>query len=85
MNGLLSSLVTPSTSVSTTSIMTNNHQQQNFFIPEKDEIWSGILKTVASSKMVPTKNVLILGKFSIYSDSSKESILIFISNKVNLE
>ncbi|KAI9263502.1 dynein light intermediate chain-domain-containing protein [Helicostylum pulchrum] len=63
MNGLLSS-VTPSRSVSTNSIMTNNGQlqQQNFFMPEKDEIWSGILKGVASSKMVPTKNVLILGE-----------------------
>ncbi|KAI8075542.1 dynein light intermediate chain-domain-containing protein [Thamnidium elegans] len=63
MNGLLSS-VTPSQSVSTNSIMTNNGQlqQQNFFMPEKDEIWSGILKGVASSKMVPTKNVLILGE-----------------------
>lgn len=63
MNGLLSS-VTPSRSVSTNSIMTNNGQlqQQNFFMPEKDEIWSGILKGVASSKMVPTKNVLILGR-----------------------
>ncbi|KAI9322309.1 dynein light intermediate chain-domain-containing protein [Dichotomocladium elegans] len=29
--------------------------------PEKDEIWSGILKGVASSKMIPTKNVLVLG------------------------
>lgn len=64
MNGLLSS-VTPSTSVSTNSILTTNgqqQQQQNFFMPEKDEIWSGILKSVASSKMVPTKNVLILGR-----------------------
>lgn len=67
MNGLLSS-VTPSRSVSTNSIMTNNGQlqQQNFFMPEKDEIWSGILKGVASSKMVPTKNVLILGRFFYY-------------------
>lgn len=61
MSGLLSS-VTPSQSVSTNSIMTNNPQQQNFVIPEKDEIWSGILKGVASSKMVPTKNILILGE-----------------------
>ncbi|GAA5814649.1 hypothetical protein MFLAVUS_008148 [Mucor flavus] len=63
MNGLLSS-VTPSQSVSTNSIITNNGQlqQQNFFMPEKDEIWSGILRGVASSKMVPTKNVLILGE-----------------------
>ncbi|KAI7862405.1 dynein light intermediate chain-domain-containing protein [Spinellus fusiger] len=29
---------------------------------EKDEIWSTILKGVASSKMIPTKNVLILGR-----------------------
>lgn len=28
---------------------------------EKEEIWSAILKGVASSRMVPTKNVLILG------------------------
>lgn len=62
MSGLLSS-VTPSQSVSTNSIMTNNPQQQNFVIPEKDEIWSGILKGVASSKMVPTKNILILGVY----------------------
>lgn len=71
MNGLLSS-VTPSQSVSTNSVMTNNGQlqpQQNFFIPEKDEIWSGILKGVASSKMVPTKNVLILGKRNSFKQS----------------
>lgn len=59
MNSLLSS-VTPSQSVSTNSVMTQQYQP-NSFIPEKDEIWSGILKGVASSKMVPTKNVLILG------------------------
>ncbi|KAI8389480.1 dynein light intermediate chain-domain-containing protein [Blakeslea trispora] len=59
MSGLLSS-VTPSQSVSTTSVMTQ--QQQNPSIPEKDEIWSSILKNVASTKMVPTKNVLILGE-----------------------
>ncbi|KAI7876776.1 dynein light intermediate chain-domain-containing protein [Mucor mucedo] len=64
MNGLLSS-VTPSASVSTNSILTTGGQaqpSQNFYMPEKDEIWSGILKGVASSKMVPTKNVLILGE-----------------------
>jgi dynein light intermediate chain 1 len=52
------SSVTPSASVSTTSIA----GQQQVYIPEKDEIWSGILKGVASTKMVPTKNVLILGE-----------------------
>ncbi|KAI8056302.1 dynein light intermediate chain-domain-containing protein [Gilbertella persicaria] len=58
MSDFLSS-VTPSQSVSTNSILT---QQQQSFIPEKDEIWSSILKSVASTKMVPTKNVLILGE-----------------------
>jgi dynein light intermediate chain 1 len=28
---------------------------------EKEEIWSTILSNVASSKMVPTKRVLVLG------------------------
>lgn len=59
MTDLLSS-VTPSQSVSTNSIMTQQ-QQQNFHIPEKDEIWTKILTGVASSKMVLTKNILILG------------------------
>lgn len=77
MNGLLSSLVNqganiPSASVSTTSIMTNNNNQTTSLIPEKDEIWSGILKTVASSKMVPTKNVLILGKGAFFFSSRKK-------------
>lgn len=53
------SSVTPSQSVSTQSNLTQYHQKS--FIPEKDELWSGILKGVASSKIVPTKNVLILG------------------------
>lgn len=30
---------------------------------ETEEIWSSILKGVASSKIVPTKNLLILGLF----------------------
>ncbi|KAI9259874.1 dynein family light intermediate chain [Sporodiniella umbellata] len=53
--------VIPSQSVSTTSIA----GQQQVYIPEKDEIWSGILKGVASTKMVPTKNVLILGETGV--------------------
>ena len=60
MSDFLLSSVTPSQSVSTNSVMTQ--QQQSTSIPEKDEIWSSILKSVASTKMVPTKNVLILGK-----------------------
>ncbi|KAI9027143.1 dynein light intermediate chain-domain-containing protein [Phycomyces nitens] len=45
--------VTPLQSHSTSTLTTQ--------APEKDEIWSTILRGVASSKMVPTKNVLILG------------------------
>ncbi|KAL0142995.1 dynein light intermediate chain-domain-containing protein [Mucor lusitanicus] len=54
------SSVTPSQSVSTQSNLTQQHQKS--YIPEKDDLWSGILKGVASSKIVPTKNVLILGE-----------------------
>jgi dynein light intermediate chain 1 len=57
MSSSLLSSVLPSQSVSTNSIATGTH----LTIPEKDEIWSGILKGVASSKIVPTKNVLVLG------------------------
>lgn len=37
-------------------------QQQGTQTVEKDEIWSTILTGVASSKMVPTKKLLVLGK-----------------------
>ncbi|KAF7731782.1 hypothetical protein EC973_008297 [Apophysomyces ossiformis] len=46
----------PSTSPQAQSTTTASHTN-----PDKDEIWSTILKGVASSKMVPTKNVLVLG------------------------
>lgn len=49
----------PTQSQSTTSIPSGTATQTN--ATEKDEIWSSILKGVASSKMVPTKNVLVLG------------------------
>ncbi|KAI8143883.1 dynein light intermediate chain-domain-containing protein [Fennellomyces sp. T-0311] len=57
----LSPAAIPTASQSTTSV-TGTAVQTNG--PEKDEIWSSILKGVASSKMVPTKNVLILGDSS---------------------
>ncbi|KAG2216387.1 hypothetical protein INT45_004805 [Circinella minor] len=61
-NGMsLSPAAVPTASQSTNSV-TGTVIQTNG--PEKDEIWSGILKGVASSKMVPTKNVLILGDSS---------------------
>lgn len=37
-------------------------QQQGTQTIEKDDIWSTILTGVASSKMVPTKKLLVLGK-----------------------
>lgn len=40
-------------------------QQQGTQTMEKEEIWSTILTGVASSKMVPTKKVLVLGKYHI--------------------
>ncbi|CAO3628562.1 unnamed protein product [Cunninghamella echinulata] len=43
---------------------------------EKDEIWSTILKGVASSKMVPTKNILILGD----SGSGKSTLVHYLKN-----
>ncbi|KAI8072803.1 hypothetical protein BC940DRAFT_344177 [Gongronella butleri] len=43
---------------------------------EKDEIWSTILKGVASSKIVPTKNVLILGD----SGSGKSTLIHYLKN-----
>ncbi|KAI7882676.1 dynein light intermediate chain [Lichtheimia hyalospora FSU 10163] len=52
----------PTQSQSTTSIPSGTATQTN--ATEKDEIWSSILKGVASSKMVPTKNVLVLGDSS---------------------
>ncbi|RCH96298.1 hypothetical protein CU098_006848 [Rhizopus stolonifer] len=64
--------VTPSQSVSTTSIA----GQQQVYIPEKDEIWSGILKGVASTKMVPTKNVLILGETGV----GKSTLIDYLKN-----
>ena len=39
--------------------------QQGTQTTEKEEIWSGILKGVASSKMVPSKKVLILGSMQM--------------------
>ena len=36
--------------------------QQGTQTVEKEEIWSTILTGVASSKMVPTKKLLVLGK-----------------------
>ncbi|KAI9023669.1 dynein light intermediate chain-domain-containing protein [Phycomyces nitens] len=48
----------PTQSQSTTSQPSGTGTQTN---PERDEIWSTILKGTASSKMVPSKNVLILG------------------------
>ncbi|KAG0737946.1 hypothetical protein G6F57_011054 [Rhizopus arrhizus] len=66
------SSVTPSASVSTTSIA----GQQQVYIPEKDEIWSGILKGVASTKMVPTKNVLILGEMG----AGKSTLIHYLKN-----
>ncbi|KAL0093364.1 dynein light intermediate chain-domain-containing protein [Phycomyces blakesleeanus] len=53
---------TPSQSQSTSSTLGISTQtQQTQPASDKDEIWSTILRGVASSKMVPTKNVLILG------------------------
>lgn len=37
-------------------------QQQGTQTVDKEEIWSTILTGVASSKMVPTKKLLVLGK-----------------------
>lgn len=42
-------------------------------VPEKEEIWSTILTGVASSKMVPTKKILILG-------TKTNSIVVFLFN-----
>ncbi|KAI9247052.1 dynein light intermediate chain-domain-containing protein [Sporodiniella umbellata] len=52
----------------------NNVQPQG--VPEKEEIWSTILSTVASSKMVPTKRVLVLGD----SSSGKSTLIHFLKN-----
>ncbi|KAG1123290.1 hypothetical protein G6F42_010687 [Rhizopus arrhizus] len=68
------SSVTPSQSVSTQSNLTQQHQRS--FIPEKDDLWSGILKGVASSKIVPTKNVLILGEPGV----GKSTLVHFLKN-----
>ncbi|KAI8088769.1 dynein light intermediate chain-domain-containing protein [Halteromyces radiatus] len=43
---------------------------------EKDEIWSTILKGVASSKMVPTKNILLLGD----SGCGKSTLIHYLKN-----
>ncbi|KAF7721649.1 hypothetical protein EC973_004325 [Apophysomyces ossiformis] len=43
---------------------------------EKDEIWSAILKGVASSKMVHTKNVLVLGD----SNCGKSTLIHYLKN-----
>ncbi|CEP17875.1 hypothetical protein [Parasitella parasitica] len=68
------SSVTPSQSVSTQSNLTQQYQKS--FIPEKDELWSGILKGVASSKIVPTKNILILGEPGV----GKSTLVHFLKN-----
>ncbi|GAN04730.1 dynein light intermediate chain [Mucor ambiguus] len=68
------SSVTPSQSVSTQSNLTQQHQKS--YIPEKDDLWSGILKGVASSKIVPTKNVLILGEPGV----GKSTLVHFLKN-----
>ncbi|RUS13198.1 hypothetical protein BC938DRAFT_478034 [Jimgerdemannia flammicorona] len=51
----------PQPSTSTSSIHPGSQGFQANGI-EKEEIWSTILTSVASSKLVPAKNVLILGK-----------------------
>ncbi|KAG1457711.1 hypothetical protein G6F56_006550 [Rhizopus delemar] len=53
---------------------TSNTQPQG--TPEKEEIWSTILSTVASSRMVPTKRVLVLGD----SSSGKSTLIHFLKN-----
>lgn len=68
------SSVTPSQSVSTQSNLTQQHQKS--YMPEKDDLWSGILKGVASSKIVPTKNVLILGEPGV----GKSTLVHFLKN-----
>ncbi|KAI8640521.1 dynein light intermediate chain-domain-containing protein [Parasitella parasitica] len=68
------SSVTPSQSVSTQSNLTQQYQRT--FMPEKEELWSGILKGVASSKIVPTKNVLILGEPGV----GKSTLVHFLKN-----
>ncbi|KAG1055785.1 hypothetical protein G6F43_002277 [Rhizopus delemar] len=55
-------------------ISPNNTQQQG--IAEKEEIWSTILSNVASSRMVPTKRILVLGD----SASGKSSLIHFLKN-----
>lgn len=49
---------------------TSNTQPQG--TPEKEEIWSTILSTVASSRMVPTKRVLVLGTSKISLQIKKQ-------------
>ncbi|KAI8379892.1 dynein light intermediate chain-domain-containing protein [Choanephora cucurbitarum] len=50
--------------------------QQGTQTTEKEEIWSGILKGVASSKMVPSKKVLILGDPA----SGKSTLIHYLKN-----
>ncbi|KAI8980273.1 dynein light intermediate chain-domain-containing protein [Pilobolus umbonatus] len=73
MSGLLSS-VTPSQSVSTNSLLTGT--QANISLPGKEDIWSSILQGVASSKMVPTKNILILGEPGV----GKSTLIHYLKN-----
>jgi dynein light intermediate chain 1 len=47
-----------------TNIIAAAATQQGTQTVEKDEIWSTILTGVASSKMVPTKKILVLGKLN---------------------
>ncbi|KAG0190547.1 hypothetical protein DFQ28_001912 [Apophysomyces sp. BC1034] len=54
---------TTTSAISTQTQLTTSVSQTN---ADKDEIWSTILKGVASSKMVPTKNILILGNLFRY-------------------
>ncbi len=50
-----------STTATTATTATTTTAAATTTANEKDEIWSTILTGVASSKMVPTKKVLILG------------------------
>ncbi|CAO3600452.1 unnamed protein product [Absidia cylindrospora] len=56
---------------STTAVSTSTQMSS-----EKDEIWSTILKGVASSKMVPTKNILLLGD----SGCGKSTLIHYLKN-----